>query len=246
VGLAEEGPGHEGSVEGTDGMYRDPCGFCLSVCLPASRARDCCLRCKKRGEWKKFSAASHAKPPRRQIPIRIAGIDAPEGAHFGRPAQPYSAEALAWLQSYLLHRRVHCKIWRRDQYDRVVASVCVRRGPGPRLNLLRRDVGLEMLRRGLATTYEAKTGAEFGGRDMERRYRAAEERARLRGVGLWAGEKASWFGLKPGKGAPETPRQYKTRMREAENGQGEDSAKEVGEKVKNAVKAVAKDVQKGA
>jgi endonuclease YncB( thermonuclease family) len=128
---------------------------------------------------------------------------------------------------------VRCRIWRRDQYDRVVASVYVRRGPGP-LRLLRRDVGLEMLRRGLATTYEAKTGAEFGGDQMERQYRSAEARARDKGVGMWASEKSSWFGLKPAKGTPETPRQYKTRMKDAE-----------GDKVKDAAKTTGKDGQPG-
>jgi endonuclease YncB( thermonuclease family) len=171
-----------------------------------------------------------------QIPVRIAGVDAPEGAHFGRPAQPYSAEALLWLQNYLTNRRVRCKIWRRDQYERVVASVYVRRGPGP-LNIFRRDVGLEMLRRGLATTYEAKTGAEFGGERMETKYKAAEEKAREKGIGMWAGEKSRWWGLRKATGSPESPREYKTRMKEAEK----ESAN-----VDKAVKGVQTDIRKKA
>ncbi|KAH6854622.1 hypothetical protein B0I37DRAFT_441600 [Chaetomium sp. MPI-CAGE-AT-0009] len=116
------------------------------------------------------------------ISIRIAGVDAPEGAHFGRPAQPFAAEALAFLDSYVQGRRVRAFLHRRDQYERVVATVYVRRAP---FFFPRRDVGLEMLHRGLAVTYEGKTGAEFGGAETEARYREAEALAKRKGVGLW-------------------------------------------------------------
>lgn len=129
-----------------------------------------------------------------QIPIRIAGVDAPECAHFGKPAQPYSAEALAWLTSYINGRRVRAKIHRKDQYDRIVATVFTRRWG------IKRDVGLEMLKCGLATTYEAKTGAEFGG--LEKKYRAAEAFAKERKLGMWAGKAESF----------ESPRDFKNRM----------------------------------
>ncbi|RYP87337.1 hypothetical protein DL769_000541 [Monosporascus sp. CRB-8-3] len=128
------------------------------------------------------------------IPIRIAGIDAPEGAHFGRPAQPFATDALAWLSNYILGRRVRAKVYRRDQYDRIVATVFVRRF------LMRRDVGLEMLKRGLATTYEAKYGAEFGG--LEEEYKAAEADAKAKKLGIWGGKPRHF----------ESPRDYKTRM----------------------------------
>lgn len=144
----------------------------------------------------------------RTIPVRIAGIDAPEGAHFGRPAQPHSGEALAFLREYLQGRRVRAYIYRRDQYERVVASVLVRQPP---FFFPRRDVGLEMLKRGLATTYVAKTGAEFGGEAGEKRYKAAEEEARRKGRGLWAAEKGGLFGLR--KKEIESPRMYKDRMK---------------------------------
>ncbi|KAI1448053.1 SNase-domain-containing protein [Annulohypoxylon stygium] len=128
------------------------------------------------------------------IPIRLAGVDAPENAHFGRPAQPYATDALAWLSSYILGRQVRARIYKRDQYDRVVATVFVRRW------LLRRDVGLEMLKRGLATVYEAKIGAEFGG--LEEKYKAAEKKAKEKKRGIW--------GIEPE--VFESPRDYKTRM----------------------------------
>lgn len=128
-----------------------------------------------------------------QIAIRIAGVDAPEGAHFGRPAQPFSGEALKWLSDYILHRNVRAYVYKRDHYDRIVATVYVRRF------LLRRNVGLEMVKRGLATTYEAKSGGEYGG--MKAMYQKAEAKAKRKRIGMWSG-KASEF---------ESPRDYKTR-----------------------------------
>ncbi|CAK7271254.1 putative endonuclease lcl3 [Sporothrix epigloea] len=138
------------------------------------------------------------------IPVRIAGVDAPECAHFGRPAQPYSGEALDFLTQYLLGRRVRAYLYRRDQYDRVVARVIVRR-----FLFFKRDVGLEMVKRGLATCYEAKTGAEFGGRETQ--YRIAEARAKSRKKGLWSGQLGR-NGVAAPSGEIETPREYKTRM----------------------------------
>ena len=130
-----------------------------------------------------------------KISIRIAGIDAPEGAHFGLPAQPYSKEALDWLTAYILHRRVRVYVYKKDQYDRAVATVYVRRW------LLRRDVGYRMLKLGLATVYEAKTGVEFGP-GLEEKYRRAERLAKTTRKGLWGGAKKKDF---------ESPRDYKTK-----------------------------------
>lgn len=134
-------------------------------------------------------------PPFRttQIPIRIAGVDAPEGAHFGRPAQPFAAEALTWLSQYILNRNVRAYIYKRDQYNRIVATVYIRRF------LIRRDVGLEMIKRGLATTYEAKSGGEYGG--LKATYEAAEANAKRQRKGMWS--------VKPRKF--ESPREYKSR-----------------------------------
>ncbi|EQL03161.1 hypothetical protein G6O67_007069 [Ophiocordyceps sinensis] len=129
----------------------------------------------------------------RTITIRLAGVDAPEGAHFGRPAQPFAAESLVWLSDYLMHRNVRAYVYRRDQYSRIIATVYVRRF------LIRRDVGLEMVKCGLATTYEAKFGAEFGG--MRAAYEKAQAKAKKKRKGMWA-SKPSKF---------ESPREYKTR-----------------------------------
>ncbi|KXJ95853.1 hypothetical protein Micbo1qcDRAFT_144158 [Microdochium bolleyi] len=144
--------------------------------------------------WLRRVPTKKADLRNKTIPIRIAGIDAPEGAHFGKPAQPFSTDALAWLTEYVNGRRVRAKIYRRDQYDRIVATVFVRRW------FLKRDVGLEMLKRGLATTYEAKTGAEFGG--LEALYKEAEAKAKADKLGIWGGNPEHF----------ESPREYKQRM----------------------------------
>jgi endonuclease YncB( thermonuclease family) len=138
-------------------------------------------------------------------------VDAPELAHFGRPSQPYGPEALEFLTSYILNRRVRAYIYRRDQYERVVGTVWVRKWG------IRRDVGLEMLKRGLATVYEAKFGSEFG--IYEKLYRAAEEKARKQKIGMWA-EPSVWERLVGGKSKKtlESPREYKRRMGDLEKG----------------------------
>jgi endonuclease YncB( thermonuclease family) len=109
---------------------------------------------------------------------------------------------MQWLSDYVLGRRVRAYIHKRDQYERVVATVRVRRF------LFRRDVSLEMLKQGLATTYEAKSGAEFGG--LEERYKAAEARAMARKRGIWGTKAGVVF---------ESPRDYKNRI--AAMGSGE-------------------------
>ncbi|KIW23083.1 uncharacterized protein PV07_11310 [Cladophialophora immunda] len=128
------------------------------------------------------------------IHVRLAGIDAPELAHFGRPAQPYAQEALDWLTAYIMGRRVRTYVYKADQYSRVVGTVYVWKG------LVRRDVSLQMLRAGFATIYEAKSGVEFG-RAKEERYRRAEWWAKTRRKGMWAGDRKNY----------ESPREYKTR-----------------------------------
>ena len=87
-------------------------------------------------------------------------------------------------------------IYKRDQYERVVATVFVRRW------LIRRDVGKEMLRAGMATVYEAKGGAEFG--EFKEVYERVEREAKGRGMGMWAGRREDF----------ESPREYKIRMRD--------------------------------
>lgn len=104
-------------------------------------------------------------------------------------------------------------VYKRDQYERAVATAYVRRAP---LFFLKRDVGLELLKRGLAVTYEGKTGAEFGGPKMEAQYRAAEALAKKKGKGMWAAQaKKGLFGSQE----VESPMEYKRRMKATSAGE---------------------------
>lgn len=139
----------------------------------------------------------------RTVHVRIAGVDAPEAAHFGRPSQPYSQEALDWLKGTVLHQYVRAYPYSRDQYERVVSSVFKRKWV-----FFKSDVGLNMIKQGMATVYEAKFGSEFGG--QEAKYRAAESKAKQKGIGMW--QSGIWDRLTGKAKAPETPREYKKRM----------------------------------
>jgi endonuclease YncB( thermonuclease family) len=103
------------------------------------------------------------------IHVRLAGVDAPEGAHFGNQAQPYAVEAQNWLTNQVLGKRVRVQLLARDRYERVVCSVKVWRWG------IRRDISLEMARAGWAELYD-NAGAEYGG--LEKELRSAVETAR--------------------------------------------------------------------
>lgn len=157
---------------------------------------------------KKAKKTANLKVKGNTVHVRIAGVDAPEMAHFGRPEQLYGKEALEWLRGHILHRFVRVYPYRRDQYDRVVCSVFRRKWL-----FFKTDVGLEMIKKGFATVYEAKFGSEFGNKEAE--YRAAEANAKARKIGMWQepGLVGRVFGRKQ---STESPREYKTRMAKIE------------------------------
>ncbi|RPA88241.1 staphylococcal nuclease, partial [Ascobolus immersus RN42] len=129
--------------------------------------------------------------------VRLAGIDAPECAHWGKEAQFHGEESKEWLRSRLEGQFVKVKLLRRDQYERVVGRTWVRRwwgGWG--------DLGLEMVQRGMACVYEGSYGAEFGG--MEDKYRKAEKAAKKLRVGMW-----KHGGTFSGESPAELKRKYK-------------------------------------
>ncbi|VEU19762.1 DEKNAAC100718 [Brettanomyces naardenensis] len=111
------------------------------------------------------------------IHVRLCGVDAPERAHFGKPAQPFGDDALEWLRSYILGRRVYVKPLHMDQYNRTVSKVKVLKWNGYR------DVSAEMIKAGMGTVYEAKMGAEYDGN--EALYRKYEKRAKNKKKGMW-------------------------------------------------------------
>jgi endonuclease YncB( thermonuclease family) len=59
-----------------------------------------------------------------------------------------------------------------------------------------------MVKRGLATTYEAKSGGEYGG--LKQVYERAEAKAKRKKKGMWSGKPSEF----------ESPREYKTRLAE--------------------------------
>lgn len=132
------------------------------------------------------------------IHVRLNGVDAPENAHFGRPAQPYSTEALQWLRSMILGRRVRFFPLTTDQYGRTVGEVIIR---GKRwFNFFRKfNVSAEMLKNGWATVYEAKTGAEFNGH--KELFINLEKEAKRKRKGIFVQKNL------------ETPREYKEKYR---------------------------------
>ncbi|KAI5824362.1 staphylococcal nuclease [Schizophyllum commune Tattone D] len=139
------------------------------------------------------------------IHVRIAGIDAPENAHFGRPAQPYAQEALAYLRARILGKTVFCQLIRRDQYGRVVSHVRLAPRFLPATLFRGPNLAEDMLRKGWATTYE-QHGAEYGEGGVER-YKQVEQEAKDARRGIWA------------KGVRgETPAEYKRRYAQAADG----------------------------
>lgn len=127
------------------------------------------------------------------ISVRICGADAPERSHFGKPAQPYSEEALQWLRKYVLGRWLYIKPLSIDQYQRCVARVLVLKWTGFK------DVSEEMIKAGLATVYEAKSGTEFD--EREHIYRKSETKAKRKKKGMWSIDKKKFL----------TPREYKNK-----------------------------------
>lgn len=90
--------------------------------------------------------------------MRLAGADAPELPHFGKPGQPFGPEAKELLASLVEGQRVTIDPGRVDQYKRLVGTVYVWHPPyigGPT------NVCLAMVRKGLATVY-TQSGAEYG------------------------------------------------------------------------------------
>ncbi|EIN05748.1 nuclease [Punctularia strigosozonata HHB-11173 SS5] len=132
------------------------------------------------------------------IHIRMAGIDAPEAAHFGRPSMPYAAEALAWLKQTVDGKAIYCQLIRRDQYFRIVAVPVLPPRLLPAWLKSGRCISLEMLHAGWASTYQ-QANAEYGQWGKEEFLRIEHE-AKVARRGQWAN------GI-----SGETPAEYKRR-----------------------------------
>ncbi|GAA5966200.1 hypothetical protein JCM3765_006086 [Sporobolomyces pararoseus] len=142
--------------------------------------------------------------------VRLAGIDAPECSHFGKPAQPFSKEAFDYLNKTLLHKNVTIELYQKDRYSRIVSTCLIRIKKFPYLFLGKRcNVSEEMLKLGLATVYR-ESGAVYGGgdlpgskKDLEMKiwFEELEKRAKAKKLGMWS----------LGEGKYESPADYKKR-----------------------------------
>lgn len=108
-----------------------------------------------------------------EFSVRIAGIDAPEG---GRPAhgikgQPFADEARDFLSRKILDRMVRIQGYGTDAYHRQLAEVFIGG----------RNVGLDLVRNGLAEAYRGKPADGVN----IRLYREEENAARRSGLGVW-------------------------------------------------------------
>ena len=188
--------------------------------------------------WLRHVPKSRKALTEQTLHIRIAGVDAPELPHFGKPGQKYGEEALAWLRGQLMFqehphkndepkigRKVRCYVWSKDQYGRIVATCWVRRVSwlsGLPKAIGSWDLGDRMLKSGWATVFEGKNVAEFGGK--EERYKELEAQAKRKRVGMWGGSRDTgiwgsfrgWLGFKSKKGEElESPRAFKNRMKDS-------------------------------
>ncbi|GJD09860.1 Probable endonuclease LCL3 [Galdieria sulphuraria] len=107
------------------------------------------------------------------ISVRLAGVDAPECAHFGAPGQEGGEQAKKWLRNYLKDRAVTVQLHSLDQYSRAVCTVHVRKG----ILRLKKNVSYELVKVGHAVVYRG-FGAEYNG--ILRKLENAETEARKR------------------------------------------------------------------
>ena len=146
-----------------------------------------------------FSRASFkGKLSENTIALRIAAVDTPETAKFGKPGQPFGEEATLFTKRRVLNRRVRVRCYSRDQYGRIVGTVTY----GPRLvPFARRDLSTQLLKRGLASVYRS-AGAIYGERALDG-WSRIEERAQRRLLGMWSG----------GVGKASLPSDFKAKQR---------------------------------
>ena len=112
--------------------------------------------------------------------VRLAGIDAPERK------QPFGAEARKSLAGLCLRKPAVVEVSETDSYNRIIGKV----------RCAEVDANTEQVRRGMAWVRAGSNLPTSGLPEME-------ANARLRGIGLWAGEN------------PEPPWEWRKRQAEA-------------------------------
>ena len=174
------------------------------------------------------------------INVRLSGIDAPELAHFGHPAQPGAEEATERLKEVSSDRWARVYPHVADQYSRVVGTVMVKSWHlGAPFGLKRWvDAGAEVVRDGWATVYEGKVGVAFGGKTREDILRHIEAVVKQKKLGIWRGHSGTsasakskpkrrstgflgrirqWLKGEDANELFESPREFKARMKKADD-----------------------------
>ncbi|MBN2060626.1 MAG: thermonuclease family protein [Deltaproteobacteria bacterium] len=107
-----------------------------------------------------------------EIVVRFVAIDAPEISYRkGEPSQPFGDQSKRMLMDLILNKTVEIKGYGIDKQNRVLAVVYYGG----------RNVGVEMVREGLAEIYRGELPEGLDLRD----YRQAEFRARTSRQGMW-------------------------------------------------------------
>lgn len=142
------------------------------------------------GDYARFSITRRKKPV--MIVGRYAGIDAPEVA----TKQPFFDASRDFLQSLTLSQEVEIEIVGKETvYDRPLIRVWKRTIDPKTLQAERVDVGLELVRRGLAWYYPryARTFSD----EEKQAYAAAMAEAKASKAGLWANLDTEKFPVAP-------------------------------------------------
>ena len=147
--------------------------------------------------WSRLGLASSSKNKRDSklkldeytIHVRLAGMDAPECAHFGQPGQEYGPVAKQYLTELLMNKRVTLYPIRKDQYNRLVCAVYMRTW-SHWFGLVPENVSAHMLKKGLGVVYEGQgevwsEGNQKRNLKMKQYFVQLQERAMKQKVGMW-------------------------------------------------------------
>ena len=108
-----------------------------------------------------------------ELVVRFVAIDAPEISYNkGEPSQPFSNQAKQMLMDLILYETVEIEGYGLDSQNRVLAVV----------SSGRRNIGVEMIRNGLAEVYKGELPDNFDLKD----YKRAEFHAKTARRGMWS------------------------------------------------------------
>ena len=114
-----------------------------------------------------------ARSIRKEIVIKLAGIDAPEmSIKMNEPGQPFSRKAQSYLADLVMNKMVQIKELGSDYYRRILGVVY----------LNGKNVNLRMVQVGLAETDRGRLPKGFDPKP----YRIAEYHARKANRGMWS------------------------------------------------------------